>query len=66
MVMQVMRWPLTAQSYEAKIIYHPVKLNSADLSRIGVSKGVEHEEVERISQIIIGKAENCQVVRRDA
>lgn len=45
-------------------MYHPGKLNAAAdaLSRIEVPEGINAEEVERTSQMIIDEAENCQIV----
>jgi len=61
---RVTRWALTAQSFGAKIMYHPGRLNAAAdaLSRIKVPDGIEAEEVERTSQMIINEAEDCQIV----
>ncbi|XP_037774631.1 uncharacterized protein LOC119571362 [Penaeus monodon] len=45
-------------------MYHPGRLNAAAdaLSRIKVPEGIEAEEVERTSQMIINEAEDCQIV----
>lgn len=55
MVKRVTRWTLIAQSLGAKIMYCPGKLNAtADaLPRFEVPEGVDAEEVERTSQVII-------------
>ncbi|ROT80402.1 retrotransposon protein, putative, Ty3-gypsy subclass [Penaeus vannamei] len=60
---RVTRWALTAQSFGAKILYHPGKLNAAAdaLSRIEAPEGVDPEDIEKASTMIIDEAQNCRI-----
>ncbi|ROT80375.1 hypothetical protein C7M84_000871 [Penaeus vannamei] len=61
---RVTRWALTAQSFGAKILYHPGKLNAAAdaLSRIEAPEGVDPEDIEKASTMIIDEAQNCRIL----